>query len=187
MARPRQVDMELVAQAQMLALEAETLEDLRCAQAVLLPALLDATLEEAAAVMGVGRATVPRYQARLRKRLEQPAEPPSKMGRSAQGIDERGRGAQLSALGRSCPQRAGCWWSRRCVRRCRSGSGAPWRPRSCTACWHATVGAKWRPTLGIQRATPQRKRSGKKTAQCIGGLAETPRCSRSQGASDVPG
>ena len=35
MARPRQVDMGLVAQAQMLALEAETLEDLRCAQAVL--------------------------------------------------------------------------------------------------------------------------------------------------------
>jgi DNA-directed RNA polymerase specialized sigma24 family protein len=67
--------MELVAQAQMLALEAETLEDLRCAQAVLLPALLDATLEQTAAVMGVGRATVPRYQARLRKRLEQPAEP----------------------------------------------------------------------------------------------------------------
>ena len=80
MARPRQVDMELVAQAQMLALEAETLEDLRCAQAVLLPALLDATLEQTAAVMGVGRATVPRYQARLRKRLEQPAQPQPKWG-----------------------------------------------------------------------------------------------------------
>ena len=54
MARPRQVDMGLVAQAQILALEAETLEDLRCAQAVLVPALLDATLEETAAVMGLG-------------------------------------------------------------------------------------------------------------------------------------
>ena len=80
MARPRRVDMELVAQAQMLALEAETLEDLRCAQAVLLPGLLDATLEETAGVMGVGRATVPRYQARLRKRLARPAEPPPKWG-----------------------------------------------------------------------------------------------------------
>ena len=80
MARPRQVDMELVAHAKMLVLEAETLEDLRCAQAVLLPALLDATLEETAAVMGVGRATVHRYQARLRKRMGQPVEPPPKWG-----------------------------------------------------------------------------------------------------------
>ena len=80
MARARQVDLGLVVQAQMLALEAETLEELRCAQAVLLPALLDATLEETAAVMGVGRATVPRYQARLRRRLAQPAQAPPKWG-----------------------------------------------------------------------------------------------------------
>ena len=45
-----------------------------------LPALLDATLEQSAAVMGVGRATVPGYQARLRKRLEQSAQPPPKWG-----------------------------------------------------------------------------------------------------------
>ena len=74
MARPRQIDMALVAQAQALAIEAVTLEDLRCAQAVLLPAMLDATLEDTAAALGIGRATVVRLQARLRRRLEQPAE-----------------------------------------------------------------------------------------------------------------
>lgn len=40
---------------------------LRCAQAVLLPALLGATLAQCAAILGVGRATVPRLQARLRR------------------------------------------------------------------------------------------------------------------------
>lgn len=80
MARPRQVDMELVAQAQALAVEAATLDDLRCAQAVLLPALLDATLEQTSAVLGVGRATVVRLQARLRRRLAEPAEQRPKWG-----------------------------------------------------------------------------------------------------------
>ena len=74
MARPRQIDMGLVAQAQALAVEAQTLEDLRCAQAVLLPALLDATLEDAAAALGVGRATVARLQALLRRRVTKPTQ-----------------------------------------------------------------------------------------------------------------
>jgi transposase len=74
MARPRRVDMGLVVQAQALTMEAQTLDELRCAQAVLLPVLLDASLEETAAVLGVGRATVARYQARMRRRLAEPAE-----------------------------------------------------------------------------------------------------------------
>lgn len=72
MARPRLIDMELVAQAQALAIEAKSLDDLRCAQAVLLPAMLDATLEDTAAALGIGRAGVHRLQARLRRRLAQP-------------------------------------------------------------------------------------------------------------------
>ena len=66
--------MALVAQAQALAIEAETLEDLRCAQAVLLPALLDATLEDTAAALGVGRATVARLQVLLRRGVAKPTE-----------------------------------------------------------------------------------------------------------------
>lgn len=73
MARPRKIDMELVAQAQALAIEAKSLDDLRCAQAVLLPAMLDVSLEDTAAALGVGRATVPRLQARLRRRLINPS------------------------------------------------------------------------------------------------------------------
>jgi len=72
MARPRRVDMGLVAQAQAAAIEASDLAALRCAQAVLLPALLGATLEQTAAALGVGRATVPRLQARLRQQCAEP-------------------------------------------------------------------------------------------------------------------
>ena len=49
-------------------------ESLRPCQAVLLPALFGATLEQTAAVLGVGRAPVPRLQAAFRKH---PLEPPN--------------------------------------------------------------------------------------------------------------
>lgn len=73
MVRPRRIDMELVTQAQMLAIEATSLHELRCAQAVLLPAMLGATLEDTAAALGIGRASVGRLQARLRRMLTQPS------------------------------------------------------------------------------------------------------------------
>jgi transposase len=68
MARPRRVNPKWVAQAQAAVTEATSVEELRCAQAVLLPAWLGATLEQTAALLGVGRATVPRLQARLGRR-----------------------------------------------------------------------------------------------------------------------
>ena len=70
MARPRQVDLELVCQAQVIAKEAFKAGDLQAfcrALAVLLSQLLDASLEQTALVLCVGRATVPRLQARLRR------------------------------------------------------------------------------------------------------------------------
>ena len=73
MARPRQLDVRLVEHAKRLATQAASAEDLRCAQAVLLPALLGATLEQTANVLGVGHATVSRYQAKVRRRLADPA------------------------------------------------------------------------------------------------------------------
>jgi transposase len=56
----------LVQQAQAALREAKTLEQFRCAQAVLLPALLGSTLEQTAALLGVGRATAARLQGRFR-------------------------------------------------------------------------------------------------------------------------
>jgi transposase len=42
-------------------------EEVRCAQAVLLPMVAGRTLEQTAALLGVGRATVPRLRARFRQ------------------------------------------------------------------------------------------------------------------------
>jgi transposase len=67
MARPRRIDKKLVAKARALVSKATDLDEFRCAQAVLLPALLGATMEQTAALLGVGRATVPRLRARLRQ------------------------------------------------------------------------------------------------------------------------
>lgn len=72
MARPRRIEPELVGRAQELLAAAKDLDTLRSAQAVLLPALLNATLEQTATLLGVSRATVPRLQNGLRRRCAEP-------------------------------------------------------------------------------------------------------------------
>lgn len=67
MARPRRIDPKLVKRAQMTAATATSVEFLRRCQAVLLPALFGATLEQTAEALGVGRATVARLQVAFRK------------------------------------------------------------------------------------------------------------------------
>ena len=67
MARPRLTDGKLVAEAQEAVAQAATLQELRAAQAVLLPAIIGTTLTQTAAVLGVGRATAARLQARFRE------------------------------------------------------------------------------------------------------------------------
>ena len=67
MARPRRIDPLIMKRAHMTAATATSVESLRQCQAVLLPALFGATLEQTAHVLGVGRATVARLQAAFRK------------------------------------------------------------------------------------------------------------------------
>ena len=55
-----------------MAAQATDADSLRCAQAVLLPAMLGATLEQTAMVLGVGRASVLRLQGRLRGLCAEP-------------------------------------------------------------------------------------------------------------------
>lgn len=57
-----------IKRARAVVARAQDADELRCAQAILLPALTGATLEETAALLGVGRASVPRLQARFRQR-----------------------------------------------------------------------------------------------------------------------
>jgi len=91
MARPRSLDARIVEHAKRLAAKAQSVDDLRCAQAVLLPAVLGATLEQTAAMLGVGRATVGRCQAKVRRHLTHPAELDPQWGgrrRAAMSVEE---------------------------------------------------------------------------------------------------
>ncbi len=67
MPRSRGIDPVAVKRARAAVADAQSAEELRCAQAILLPALAGATLEQTAALLGVGRASVPRLQARFRR------------------------------------------------------------------------------------------------------------------------
>jgi len=68
MARPRSTDEQLVTSAQQVVRQTQDIRELRQALAVLIPAELNASLEQTARVLGVGRATVPRLQSRFRRR-----------------------------------------------------------------------------------------------------------------------
>ena len=76
MARPRRINQALVAQAQKVVAAATDVHQLRAAQAVLLPAGLGTSLETTGALLGVGRATVPRLQAHFGAEVS--AKPPSR-------------------------------------------------------------------------------------------------------------
>ena len=68
MARPRKIDMQLVASARQVVRQSEDLDEFKQALAVLLPADLRASLDQTAQLLGVGRATVHRFQSRFRQR-----------------------------------------------------------------------------------------------------------------------
>jgi transposase len=59
--------MKLVTQSRKAVAQATNVQELRAAQAVLLPAMMGATLSETAILLGVGRATVGRLQAGFRQ------------------------------------------------------------------------------------------------------------------------
>ena len=81
MARPRRIDPELVVKARAAVAQAADATSLRAAQAVLMPALAHTTLEQTAALLGVGRASVPRLQRRFREGLQLVRTSPSWGGR----------------------------------------------------------------------------------------------------------
>jgi transposase len=68
MSKPCRIDPITIRRARAAAADAQSAEELRCAQAILLPALTGVTWEETAALLGVGRASIPRLQVRFRQR-----------------------------------------------------------------------------------------------------------------------
>ena len=86
MARPRRIDPLVVERAQLTATTSTSVESLRQCQAVLLPALFGATLEQTAAVLGVGRATVARLQTAFRKQRADESNPSRNWGGRRQSL-----------------------------------------------------------------------------------------------------
>ena len=68
MARPRKIDAQLIASALQVVQQSEDLREFKQALALLLPAELNASLDKTAKLLGVGRATVHRFQSRFRHR-----------------------------------------------------------------------------------------------------------------------
>lgn len=103
MARPRRIDADVIAHAKMIVSEACDVDTLRRAQALLLPALLGATLQQTAAVLGVSRATVPRLQARLRAQISaSPVQHPSWGGRRRESMSVEEERAFLEPWAQAC-------------------------------------------------------------------------------------
>jgi transposase len=70
MSRPRRINSKLVTRARALVTRATDVGQLRAAQAILLPALANLTLEQTATLLGVGRASVHRLQQRCREEFQ---------------------------------------------------------------------------------------------------------------------
>jgi len=68
MSRPCRIDAVTIKRARAAVARAQDADELRCAQAILLPATTGATMEETAVLLGVSRASVPRLQGRFRQR-----------------------------------------------------------------------------------------------------------------------
>src|SRR5437667_5132971 len=193
MARPRKIDSGLVKQAQLLASRTDDIQELRMAQAVLLPALGQMTLKAAAKVIGVGRATVARLQTRFRRRKGSAPPTPRRWGgrrRALMKLEEEQ--AFLSAWKPKAEQGqlvvvtplqvALDRW------RWKKSSDAGSRPRWCIGCWIATTGAKWPPTHDIPRPSQACKTNGKKNAAPrVGGRADCAGRARASDSADVSG
>jgi transposase len=80
MGRPRRIDQQMMELARAAAQRATTVDELRAAQAVLLPAQCGATVTQTAELLGVGRASVGRLQARFRKTTQIGPPPPRNWG-----------------------------------------------------------------------------------------------------------
>jgi len=151
MARPRQIDEELVRQATDAVSNPKDTTEIRCAQAVLLPALMGATLEQTAALLGVSRASVPRLQERFRQSMQTGKSPPRCWGgrrRSLMTFDEEKEflepWAQQAKTGGILV-----------VSVIRAALGTAFRPTSKGISCVQTSGAPWLEKSGARYSSPQ--------------------------------
>ena len=187
MSRPRRIDQELVQKAQTVVAQATDLQELRAAQAVLLPALLGTTLEQTASMLGVGRATVHRLQARFRQQNSAACFVPKLRGgrrRALMSIEEEraflapweeqakeGGMLVISGLRAALAQRLG-------------------RRVTASVAYRLLARHGWRkvaPDTRHPKSDPKVQEDWKKTPRGAGCLVNSRGSARAQGPLDVPG
>ncbi len=172
MARPRRIDPVVVQRAQMTAAGTTSVESLRQCQAVLLPVLFGAPLEQTAAVFLAGRATVPRLQAAFRQQSAAGASPVRNWGGRRNSLFTQPEETAFLKPWLEGAAPAIWWWFPRCGPRWRNVWADPSNPRWPTACWHVTVGEKWHLTRASPRLSLRFRRRGKKTPRNAGSPAD---------------
>ena len=166
---------------------ATSIETLRQGQAVLLPALFGATLEQTASVLGVSRATVPRLQAAYRQaQSASPAEARNWGGRRQSLLTEEEEAAFLKPWRQSAA--AGNLVVVSPIRAALAQRlGQPVKP---SVVYRLLARHGWRkvaPDTRHPKSKPEVQEAWKKTPRSAGSLAE---CGRAQGPArpaDVPG
>ncbi len=171
MARPCCIDADLVGKAKEIVAEARDLETLRSAQAVLLPALLGATLEQTAVLLGIGRATVNRLQRDLRCRCAASVKPVVAHG---------GRHHELMTLAEE----------REFLSPWAKSASAGGRRVAASVVYRMLARHGWRkvaPDTRHPKSDSQVQENWKKTARKLGNPRQTRECQRTTNATDVPG
>ncbi len=152
-----------LALAQELLRTAKTADELRAAQAVLLPLELGLSLAQTAAAIGRSVSATCKLRTRHCKVMRREREAPrsrhtlrnrahATLEREAQILDEVLAGAMRGGVVVVPPLKDK-------IAECLAGRS---RSRPSTECWRATAGASWRRTPSIRKATRQRARTGKK-------------------------
>ena len=185
MARPRFDDPELVKRARLAAGRATNLEELREAQAVLLPAQIGATLEQTAALLGVGRASVGRLQARFRRTTQTGPRPRNWGGRRNALMSNEHEDAFLGPWLEAA--KAGGVLVVSPLRAALAAKlGRPIKP---SVVYRLLARHGWRkvaPDTKHPKSDPVAQEDWKKTAGKIGGPADARGGARSPGPLDVP-
>ncbi|MFM8715537.1 MAG: hypothetical protein ACKOF3_01955, partial [Spartobacteria bacterium] len=184
MARKPTIDPDLVNKAQEIAKDTKCASTLRLCQSVLLPARIGATLEETAAILGVGRATVPRMQKTFRTQFaETTSAPPRNWG---------GRRHQLMSPTQEKD------FLQPWLEKAASGGMVVVSPIRAALAQHlkkpvaASIGSKllarhgWRKVApDTPKATPRSKKTGKKTPERFGGHPPTRSRQRPKGENPL--
>ena len=172
---------EVIESAMQAIANAVTVEQLRQAQAVVLPLRFAMSLQQTAEVTGLSVGWVSKQRNRfIQGKAVGDGTAPARGGRRRQNFT-----LQEEVRLWSKPERAAFWWSVKSSITLSKRWDARCRCRLFTRCCTATIGANWRRTSAMHKVTPWLRKSGKKARRNAPGPLQ--RLARQTDQVDVPG